>query len=309
MVDVAKLRVLRAVVAKGSLRAAADALDYTPSAVSQQLAALQRETGLRLFDRAGRGVEPTVAGRALAAESESLFGELARMDGLVRDLRAGRTGSLSIGYFASAGATWLPTVVTALLAEFPDLRLDLRWTEVAEDGPGELDVNVFVEHPGSEPLPGALVHPLIDDPYLAVVRDDDPLAALSEIPLGVLSERAWIDNDLSQGACRAVLLSACAEAGFTPRFSVEMRDYRTAIPFVASGIGITVIPRLGIGDLPDGLRAVPVVSPRPVRRISVAVKRSVATHPPVMRTLALLDAAVAAPADRAQPERSSTTGA
>ncbi len=287
-----RLRVLRAVVAKGSIRAAAAALDYTPSAVSQQLAALQRETGLRLVDRVGRGVEPTAAGRVLAAESEALFRELSRLHGLAGDLRAGRTGSLSIGYFASAGAAWLPSVVTVLGREFPELRLDLRWTEVLDDQPTDLDVNVFVEWQGTRPPATVIVHPLIDDPYEVVMREDDLLAARSAVPLAELADRPWIDNDLDHGACREVLLAACAEVGFSPRFSVEMRDYRTAVPFVATGIGITVLPRLARGDLPAGLVSRPVVSPTPVRRISVAVRKAVADHPAVVRTVELFRKAV-----------------
>src|SRR5690606_28644584 len=103
MIDVARLRLLRTVVETGSIRATAAALGYTPSAVSQQLAALQRETGLRLLERAGRGIEVTAAGRTLAAESAALFEALSRLEGVVKDLRAGRIGSLSIGYFGSAG--------------------------------------------------------------------------------------------------------------------------------------------------------------------------------------------------------------
>ncbi|MGW9307477.1 LysR family transcriptional regulator [Saccharomonospora azurea] len=295
MLDVSRLRVLRAVVAKGSIRAAAAALDYTPSAVSQQLAALQRETGLRLVDRVGRGVEPTAAGRALAAESEALFRELSRLDGLARDLREGRTGSLSIGYFASAGAAWLPDVVAVLRREFPELRLDLRWTEVLDDPSTDLDVNVFVERRDVAPSSAVIVYPLIDDPYVVVVRRDDPLAARRSVPLAELAGRPWIDNDLSHGACREVVLAACAEVGFSPRFSVEMRDYRTAIPFVASGMGVTVLPRLALGELPSDLVARPVVEPTPVRRISVAVRSSVAGHAAVVRTVELLRAAVGAP--------------
>ncbi len=292
--DVGRLRVLRAVVAKGSIRAAAAALDYTPSAVSQQLAALQRETGLRLIDRVGRGVEPTAAGRALAAESEALFQELSRLDGLTRDLREGRTGSLSIGYFASAGAAWLPEVVTVLRREFPELRLDLRWTEVLDDPLGDLDVNVFVERRDTQPPTAAVVHPLVDDSYVVVLQEDDPLAMRGDVPLAELADRPWIDNDLDHGACREVLLVACAEVGFSPRFSVEMHDYRTAIPFVTSGIGITVLPRLALGELPAGLTSRPVVSPTPVRHISVAVRRAVADHAAVVRTVELLRAAVRA---------------
>lgn len=287
-----RLRLLRAVVATGSVRAAAETLGYTPSAVSQQLAALQRETGLRLLDRVGRGIEPTVAGRTLATESEPLFGALSRLDGLVGDLRAGRVGSLSIGYFASAGAAWLPPVVAALHADFPELRLDLRMTEVKLPDSYEPDVDIFVERPEWTPPAGADVRHLVDDPYLAVVRTGDPFAARGEVPLAELGERRWIDNDLNDGACRRVLLRACAEAGFAPEFAVETHDYHTAIPFVATGIGITVVPELGIRDLPPGVTTVRIVAPTPVRRIHVAVRKSAAQHPAAQRAVDLLGEAV-----------------
>lgn len=292
MLDVPRLRLLRAVVATGSVRAAADTLGYTPSAVSQQLAALQRETGLRLFDRAGRGIEPTAAGRTLATEAEPLFEALTRLDGLVGDLRAGRVGSLSIGYFASAGAAWLPPVAAALHEEFPELRLDLRMTEVKLPDSPEPDVDIFVERPDWEPPLGTDVRHLVDDPFVAVVRADDPLAARGEVPLAELGARRWIDNDLNDGACRRVLLRACAEAGFSPEFAVETHDYHTAIPFVATGIGLTVVPRLGIRDLPAGVTTVRIVAPTPVRRIHVSVRKSAAQHPAAQRAVDLLTEAV-----------------
>ncbi|MCP2183697.1 DNA-binding transcriptional regulator, LysR family [Prauserella alba] len=289
MLDVAKLRLLRAVIATGSIRATATRLGYTPSAVSQQLAALQRDTGLRLFDRVGRGIEPTSAGRTLAGEAEQVFSALSALDGVADDLRAGRVGSLSIGYFASAGATWLPPVAAALQTEFPELRLDLRMTE-QRDGLELPDIDLFVDAPGIEHAPHADVHPLVDDPFLAVVQATDPLAARGEVPLAELADRRWVDNDLQRGACRRVLLDACAEAGFSPQFAVETHDYRTAIPFVATGIGITVIPRLGIGDLPAGLTTVRLASPQPVRKIAVSVKKTVADHPAAVRALEVLQA-------------------
>ncbi|PSL01585.1 DNA-binding transcriptional LysR family regulator [Haloactinopolyspora alba] len=292
MLDVSRLRLLRAVIATGSIRAGAEALSYTPSAVSQQLTALQRETGLRLFERAGRGIEPTAAGRILATEAEPLFEELSRVEGVVGDLRAGRVGSLSIGYFGSAGAAWLPTIASTLRAEFPELRLDLQLTEFDGPGPHDVDLDIFVEARRAEPPTAVDVRWLIDDPFVAVVRDDDPLAGHADVALADLAGRRWVDNDLADGACRRVLLEACAEAGFSPQFAVQTHDYRTAISFVTTGIGITVVPVLGVGDLPAGLTTVSIVSPTPVRRINVAVKKSVAEHPAARRTLDLLEAAV-----------------
>ncbi|MFC7343103.1 LysR family transcriptional regulator [Saccharopolyspora griseoalba] len=287
MLDIARLRLLRAVIVTGSIRASASALGYTPSAVSQQLAALQRETGLRLFERVGRGIEPTEAGRTLAAESESLFEAVSKLEGVVGDLRAGRVGRLSIGYFGSAGAAWLPRLVAVLREEFPELRLDLRMTEF-RDGLRVPDIDLFVEAARTELPAEAEVHRLVDDPYLAVVRSTDPLAAHDEVPLAALAERSWVDNDLQRGACRQVLLESCAEAGFSPSFVVETHDYATAIPFVSTGIGITVAPRLGVGDLPAGLTTVGLVNPRPVRHISVAVRKAIAHHPAATRALEVL---------------------
>ena len=98
-----RLRVLRTVVATGSVGAAATTLGYTPSAVSQHLATLQRETGLLLIERKGRGIQPTAAGRTLADEAGRVLESLSGVEGVVGDLRAGRVGRLSISYFASAG--------------------------------------------------------------------------------------------------------------------------------------------------------------------------------------------------------------
>ncbi|HEX6359193.1 LysR family transcriptional regulator [Actinophytocola sp.] len=287
--DIARLRVLRAVVATGSIRASASALGYTPSALSQQLAALQRETGLQLFERVGRGIEPTSAGLALAAEAEALFEAVGRVERTVGDLREGRVGSLAIGYFGSAGAAWLAPTVAVLRAEFPELRLDLRMTEFT---PADPDVDIFVEEQGGGHSPLVDVRRLTADPYRVVVRVDDPLAEVAEVPLADLAGRDWVDNDLRDGPCRQVLLSACAQAGFVPRFVVETHDYRTAIAFVATGIGITVVPELGIGELPKDLTAVAVVSPTPVRHIGVAVKKSVAQHPAARRVVELLEGLV-----------------
>jgi DNA-binding transcriptional LysR family regulator len=288
-VDISRLRVLRAVVATGSVRASASALGYTPSAVSQQLAVLQRETGLQLFERVGRGIEPTAAGRSLAAAAEPLFEAVSRVEQVVGDLRAGRMGSLQIGYFGSAGAAWLAPTVAVLRSEFPNLRLDLRMTEFTSADP---DVDIFVEEQGGGHPSTMDVHRLAADPYLAVVRVDDPLAEQAEVPLADLAARHWVDNDLREGACRQVLLDACAQAGFAPSFVVETYDYRTAIAFVSTGIGITVVPALGVGELPKDLTTLAVVSPTPVRHLGVAVKKAVARHPAARRAVELLEALV-----------------
>ena len=288
MLDAHRLRVFNAVVATGSINQAALNLGYTPSAISQQITALQRETGLRLIERSGRGIEPTGTGRLLAKEAAIALERLASLDSVIADLRAGRVGRLSISYFASAGAAWIPPLVAALTREFPNLRIDLRLLELA----GELldpDVEIFVEGAESSPVRGYDVQCLIDDPYLVVLRDDHSLAGRESLRLRELADEPWIDNDFSRGACRQVVIDACASVGFSPGFHVETHDYPTAISFVAAGVGITVVPELGLGAaLAPGLVAVPVVEPTPVRRISVRVRESLRENPAARRIVELL---------------------
>jgi DNA-binding transcriptional LysR family regulator len=296
-VDIHRLRILRAVVADGSIQGAAANLGYTPSAISQHVSALQKETGLTLIQRRGRGVVPTVAGRAVAAEAARVFERMADLETLVGDLRAGRVGVLSVSYFASAGATWIPPVVAALHREFPRLRLDLRLIELLGTDSGPPDVEIAVagaeSRAESEGADGYQTRPLLTEPYLAVVARTSALAGRTQVDLAELRDEAWVDNDVARGPCRQALLDACSAAGFAPSFRIETQDYPTAISFVAEGLGITVIPRLGLGGLPGSTVAVPVVNPTPRRTIVVRVRDGAAGHPAVTRMLELLDRRVA----------------
>jgi DNA-binding transcriptional LysR family regulator len=289
MLDPHRLRVFRAVVTSGSVHQAAANLGYTPSAISQHLTALQRETGLRLVERSGRGIEPTATGQLLADEAATVLQRLADLDAVVADLRDGRLGSLSVSYFASAGAAWIPPVVAALAREFPDLRVDLRLIELANEKQSPPDVEVYVEGAASGPVKGYTIYPLLEEPYVAVLPASHPLAGRATIQLRELADEQWVDNDFSRGPCRQVVIDACSSVGFTPQFHVETHDYPTAISFVATGVGITVLPRLGIGPaLPAGLVAVPVVDPVPVRKISVRVRESMTGNPAALRIVKLL---------------------
>jgi len=288
-VDVHRLRVLRAVVADGSIQGAAASLGYTPSAISQHLTALQKETGLRLLQRSGRGIEPTEAGRAVAAEAARIFERLADLESLVADLRAGRVGALSVSYFASAGAVWIPPVVATIAREFPRLRLDLRLIELLGADSGPPDVEIAVDGAESGGIAGYQVHPLLTEPYLAVVPVTSALGRRAQVDLAELRDQAWVDNDVARGPCRQGVLDACSTVGFSPAIHIETQDYPTAIRFVAEGMGITVIPRLGLGALPDSTVAVPIANPTPRRSISVRVRDTAVEHPAIIRMLELLD--------------------
>jgi DNA-binding transcriptional LysR family regulator len=289
MLDVHRLRVFRSVVATGSIQAAAVSLGYTASAVSQHVSALQRETGLTLVTRVGRGIEPTAAGLALAEKIDDVLDPLAGVVSLVADLRAGRTGSLSIAYFASAGSAWMPEVVGALSRDFPQIRLNLSLRDGLPPDPGERpDIQIIVEREGLVALSGARAHHLLDDPYVAVIPKDHPLADAGVLELAHLASEAWVDNDPAHGWCRRNLLEACKAAGFSPHFQVEAHDYSTAIAFVSAGIGLTVLPRLGITNLPAGVIAVPVTCPTPQRSIYALVQTSIENTAPTRAVLEVL---------------------
>jgi DNA-binding transcriptional LysR family regulator len=283
MLDVHRLRVFRSVVASGSIQAAAVNLGYTASAVSQHVSTLQRETGLTLVSRIGRGIEPTAAGLALAEEIDGVLSRLGDVESFVADLRAGRSGSLSIAYFASVGSAWMPHVVRRLLHDFPGIRLNLSLRDDMPANPSErADIQIIVEQ---DDFSGIGAHHLLDDPYVAVLPTSHPLAGAKAVELMQLAGEKWVDNDLARGWCRRNLVQACQAAGFTPPFHVEAHDYPTAIAFVDAGIGLTVLPRLGARNLPAGVVAVPVEGPTPQRSIYALVQPSIADTAPARAVL------------------------
>ncbi|GAB4086752.1 LysR family transcriptional regulator [Myceligenerans cantabricum] len=294
MLDVHRLRVFRSVVASGSVAAAAANLGYTSSAVSQHISALQRETGLTLLTKAGRGLRPTAAGLTLASEADGVLARLGAAETLVSDLRAGRTGSLSLAYFGSVGASWLPDVVRRLITDFPGLRLDLELREDVPDRPEDRpDLQLVVMMQEYRRTPGFTAHHLLDDAYVAVVPAGHRFAGKEEVELAELADEPWIDNDFTQGWCRRALLEACASAGFSPTFHVEAHDYPTALAFVDAGIGPTVLPELGAISLPPGAVRVRVVRPTPVRSVYAVVADPIADTPPVRTALETLRQAAA----------------
>ena len=274
MLDMHRIRVFRSVMASGTIQAAADNLGYTASAISQQISALQKETGLTLFEREGRGLSPTPTARALVAQTNDLMGELGRLDGVVADLREGRSGRLTIGYFASAGAEWMPTLARHLATELPSLTLELVLNEIPRRGGGPLDLDIVMEFPGSQDPPGSRRVPLLVDPYVALVQADHPLAGASEVTLAELEGETWISSDLPSGIGSKILTAACESAGFQPRFAVQAQDHYTGIAFVRAGVGITVIPRLAAGAIPPEaeVRVLDIAAPQPIRHIAAVVR-------------------------------------
>lgn len=291
MLDVRRMQVLRAVVTSGSVTAAATNLGYTPSAVSQQIAALERQAGLPLLERIGRGVRPTAAGRLLTEHAAIIGKHVAEAETALADLRAGRTGRLAIRYFATAGAALVPPALAKLRAEHPRVQVDLKLIDPAdpltEIEQGDADLAIMV--PGHEETRDGLrlVH-LLDDPYHAVLPKGHHLTAKRVLDLTELAEEPWVNNELSAGPCLDRMLSACAAAGFNPNFVVQSDDYATAQGFVAAGLGVTLIPSLGLGQRHPAVVVRRVRNPVPVRSIYAAVRESSLANPALAGLLAAL---------------------
>lgn len=292
MVDVNRLRVFRAVVASGSVASAAGHLGYTPSAVSQHLAALQRETGLKLVQRSGRGIVPTAAGLELAERSDELMGTMARLDGAIDDLRTGRSEVLTVSTFASAAQEWMAPIAARVLVEFPQVQISFRLNEGAGEPPQAPDVELRSEAVAADPgaVAGYERHVLAIEPYVVVLPLGHRLAEQDAVRMAELTDEAWIDDDPGRTACSRILGNATRAAGFSPRFVAQAGDHHGAIAFAAAGVGIAVMPELASRAAGPTVRIRPVVDPTPQRRIVVLVRRETRLAAPVRRVLQLLTA-------------------
>ncbi|WP_189948879.1 LysR family transcriptional regulator [Streptomyces roseolus] len=294
MIDVRRMQVLRAVITSGSVTAAATHLGYTPSAVSQQISALERETGSTLLERVGRGVRPTEAGLLLTRYAAVISEHLAEAETALADLRAGREGRLTLRYFASVGPTLLAPALARVRQEHPGVVIDPRLADpdhaLTEVIQGEADLAVVVRPP-DDARPGIRVVHLLDDAYRAVLPGGHRLAAKRVVDLADLAGEPWVGSE-PPGPCLAPLVDACAAAGFSPDFAATSEDYATAQGFVAAGLGVSLIPALGLSARHPGVVVRRVRHPEPVRAIHAVVRRS-SLEQPVLRALldALRDAA------------------
>jgi DNA-binding transcriptional LysR family regulator len=280
MLDVRRLVVLREVAVRGSFSAAAQALTYSQSAVSQQIATLEREAGTRLVERNGRSVRLTDAGRALVRRADAILTEL---EGAERDLQllAGlRGGQVRVSTFASAAIALVPEAVTAFRAAHPGVRIELSLVEVTAEAveglrAGRADLALLAEPP-DQPEPGPLeTHHLLDDPMLAVLPAGHPLARRRALRLADLAEERWVLGGGPGCSDRATILRACHVAGFEPRVSVEFPtdDYHAIQGMVAAGAGITLLPRLALSVPRDDLVVRPLAGGGPHRQVVAATRR------------------------------------
>src|SRR4051794_20988693 len=255
MLDVRRLKVLREVAARGSFSAAAESLSYTQSAVSQQIAALERECAAKLLERGPRGVRLTDAGRALVQHADAI---LARIDDAEEELAAIaglRGGRLRIATFQSAGATLVPRAVGEFHRRHPGVELTVKQEELEAVEmlvAGEVDLALVMDFE-SLPHPAADLDltKLLDDPYDVVLPQGHALANRPAVDMADLRGERWIVATRCTG-CREGVVDACRSAGFEPDLAIESDENTQTQAFVATGLGIALLPRLGLSALhPD----------------------------------------------------------
>lgn len=280
--DIAGLTAFREVAVHGSITAAAKSLRYTQSAVSRQIAALEESLAAQLFDRGSRGVRLTDEGRLLFGHAEAVLDRLetARRDlAALRDLDGGR---LRIGAFATAEAVLVPRAMAAFRAAHPRVELSLSdgvsAVQVARLRAGELDVAVLNVHSGqSADVGGLVLRHLLDDPILVALPASHRLASRRALRLTELTAESWIAGST---AVEDTLIGACLRSGFRPLVRYVVPEWTAKQGLVAAGLGITLLPGLGLGAVRPDIVVKPLRA-EPTRAIYAATAEGVSGPPAV----------------------------
>ena len=274
MLDVRRLRVLKEVAARGSFSAAAESLAYTQSAVSQQIAALEREAGLQLVDRSARGVHLTDAGRVLLGHADEILRRLADAEAELEAMAGLRGGRLRLVAFPSAGSSIMPEAIARFRERHPAVEITLAPAEPDEAvealRAGDADIGLTIETAWAKPGDDGLVRThLIDDPMYLVLPAGHPHAGKRNVSVGDLAEDPWIIGS-ADATCpdSQILLRACNAAGFEPRIAFQSDDYNAIQGFVAAGMGVCLIPDLALTNVRSDVVVRSLGAKAPVRRIA-----------------------------------------
>jgi DNA-binding transcriptional LysR family regulator len=293
---VKRLNIFKEVIEHSSFSAAADALDYSQSAVSQAIQTLEGEAGVALIDRARGGVRATAAGAALAGHIGGILAQLEAAEDEIAAIVAGRGGHLRTASFPTAGSSLMPGAIAGFRSSHPGVEVSLAEGEPEEIAPrlrgGEFDLALLFEFEGvGEHLTTGLRRfELFEDPLHLALPADHPLASREKAPrLEDLREESWVQTSASSPCARHVVRS-CIAAGFEPRVSFESDDYQTVQGLVAAGVGVALIPQLALPG--RGVREDIVVRPlapgSPVRNVFAATPRAAAATAAVATMLDVL---------------------
>ncbi|MEV0306119.1 DNA-binding transcriptional LysR family regulator [Nonomuraea fuscirosea] len=284
MLDPRKLHLLRELARRGTIAAVAEAVTFTPSAVSQQLSALEREAGVRLLERTGRTVALTPAGHLLVEHAQAVLEQLERASAALAAVRGGPSGPLRIGAFPTAARVLLPPALATLTGAHPGLEPMVSEIDPADVSAalraGELDVALVHEYDFVPPVTDASTEtePLFTEPmYLT----DRPSVAAARAD-------AWIMNKPGT-LCHTMAIRACQAAGFEPLVRHHIDDFDTVLAFAAAGQGVALVPRLAAVNPP---RAVRLTRLPLSRRTLAAFRRGNGEHPAIRAAIAAFHTAL-----------------
>ncbi|GHF65838.1 LysR family transcriptional regulator [Streptomyces mashuensis] len=287
MIDVQRLRILRAVADHGSFSKAAAALRLTPSAVSQHVAVLERSLGAQVVARSTRGVTLTAAGQIMVGAAESVAAELEQAKQQVERLSTGRV-QLTVATFTSGGRHLLPGALPRFMADHPHTLIHVREGEPETTVPlvrqGAVDLALAYHFDGPLPVgPGPSAGSLqwtalMEDPLHVVMPEDHRLAGRESLHITELASEPWVLGCLKT---EAYLRRYAERAGFTPEVRGTTTDYFFARSLVAAGLGISLVPSIALVPAVPGLHAVPLEPPAPARHIGIATIARRPAHPHV----------------------------
>ncbi|WP_042382210.1 LysR family transcriptional regulator [Streptacidiphilus melanogenes] len=277
MLNTHRLHVLAEIDRSGSIAGAARALRLSPSAVSHQLSQLEKDVGVGLVERGAQSLRLTPAGRRLSLRGQEV---LALLDAAEKDLLAqarADSGHLRIGFFASAGYRLLPQALSRFSGRYPAVELELvegQPHELADSvQQGAIDVLIAFEYPLAPwALPeGVEVKELLHEPLHLVVPSGHPAGRRAQVRLQELAGEQWITSFGTGAPVLSVLERACALEGFTPNIRCRSDHYEVILGLVRAGMGIALIPTLGINDAP-GVQITRLSGPRLYRKVVVAFR-------------------------------------
>src|SRR6201987_5876786 len=300
MIGLVALDALRAVGTQGSVVPAAEALGFTPSAVSQQVKRLEKQTGVPLLERVGRGVMLTGHGRHLVEQGARLLADLEELQAGLHQQSATVAGHVRLAAFSTAMRGLIAPALPHVLAVHPDLRVSLTerepWDTIGLVAAGQADLGVAHSW-GDVPLsiPGHVARTTIGhDLAEGIVRRDHRLAGRTVVTPRDLAGEDWIATP-EGSICRQWLLRRYEGTGRLPRIAHVSMEFDSHLALVRAGLGIALVPRLGRSPLGEDLAAVEVADPVPSREILALHRASMSDSPAIEALLTALEAGRGSP--------------
>jgi DNA-binding transcriptional LysR family regulator len=291
MLDIRRMRVLQEVVTRGSFSAAADSLHLSQSAVSQQIAVLEREVGIPLLERTSNGPKLTSAGEALMSHGDAVMCRLEEAERELAQIAGLEGGRLRVASFPTASATLMTRALSLFRERFPKIELQFSEDEPEDAFPGlkrgDFDLAVVFDYPDfpldfARDVDAELIY---EEAMRVALPPGHPLAAAKSVRISDLAEEDWLCGALPS-SCRDQVIELCRDAGFEPRISFRSEDYEVIKGFVAAGLGVTILPELAGGHPRIELRS--VRGQKPVRRVWAVTRENESRSPASEQMLGIL---------------------